>query len=188
MAAHHAGSVGPVSSTTWVALLRGINVGGNKMVPMADLRTLLGSLGYGSARTHLQSGNAIFTTAGGKAAAVEREIAARIEADMGLDVHVIVRSSKELGAIVDANPFLDRGAVPKELHCVFLSAAPSLQGIDPGGFAPDEFEAGDRVLYVRLPNGVMASRLPNWERVLGLTATMRTWNTVTRLRELADAA
>jgi uncharacterized protein (DUF1697 family) len=173
---------------TWVAFLRGINVGGHKQVAMADLRTLLASLGCGDVRTHLQSGNALFTTAKGTARTLERQIGAQLHADLGLDVKVLVRSAAELTAVVDNNPFVGRNVDPKELHAVFLSStvpAKKKAGVDLAKIAPDEVEFGKGVIYVRLPNGVTGSRLPNWDRTLGVDVTMRTWRTVTRLSELA---
>jgi uncharacterized protein (DUF1697 family) len=175
--------------TTWVALLRGINLGSHKRVAMADLRTLLGSLGYGDVRTHLQSGNALFTAGRTTGAELGRQIADRLEADLGLDVAVLVRTADELGAVVAENPFVAEGVAPRELHAAFLSAAPSARkaaGLDPGAYAPDRFELGERVVYLHLPNGVMGSRLPDWERVLDRTVTQRSWNTVTRLHALCD--
>lgn len=175
-------------SATWVALLRGINVGRNQRVAMADLRALLERHGFDEVRTHLQSGNAVFTGAKGGARELEAKIAAAIADDLDLDVKVVVRRAGELAAVVDANPFVAEGVDPKELHVVFLSSAPSkakLAGVDRDEVAPDRFAPGDRVLYLHLPDGVMASRLPNWERLLGLTVTVRNWRTTTRLREIA---
>ncbi len=171
---------------TWVALLRGINVGRHKRVGMGDLRALLESLGFHDVRTYLQSGNATFTASQGDAAELERRMAAAMATALGLDVKVLVRTAAQLAAVVDANPF--PGADPKELHVAFLSApAPpdTVAGLEPADFAPDQFELGDAVIYLRLPNGLMGSRLPDWERVLGVAVTQRNWNTVTRLRELA---
>jgi uncharacterized protein (DUF1697 family) len=171
----------------WVALLRGINVGGNKKVAMADLRGLLEGLGYKEVTTVLQSGNAVFT-ATGAASKLETQIGARITADLGLDVKVLVRSAKELAAVVDANPWPARGADPKELHFAFLSAAApatKIAAITADDFLPDEFEVGDRVLYLRLPAGMGKTRFPNWDRLLGVDVTARNWNTVNRLKTLA---
>jgi uncharacterized protein (DUF1697 family) len=176
-----------VSRRTWVALLRGINVGGHKRMAMADLRALLESLGYEAVRTLLQSGNAAFT-AQGSAPQLERAIASRITQDLGMDVKVLVRSSHELAKVFAGNPFLARGVAPKELHAAFLSttvAAGKIAGLDRDKFAPDEFDFGDRVIYLHLPNGMAASVLPNWDRFLGLDVTVRNWNTVTRLHQLA---
>jgi uncharacterized protein (DUF1697 family) len=173
---------------TWVALLRGINVGRNKRVAMADLRGLLDSLGYRDIRTHLQSGNAIFTTGRASASKLEQEIAARIRADLALDVTVVVRTAEELAAVVAANPFVAKGIPNNELHAAFLAGTPpaaKVASVDHDAFAPDQFAFGERVIYLRLPGGVMASRVPDWERLLGLRATQRNWNTVTRLVDLA---
>lgn len=172
-----------------MALLRGINVGRHKRVAMADLRRLLESVGFGDVRTHLQSGNALFTTGQSRGRALERQIESRIEADLGLDVKVLVRSAEELAVVVDENPFAAPGVDPKQLQVAFLSAAPpatQTTNLDRDAFAPDQFELGDRVIYLRLPHGFMASRLPDWERLLGMAVTTRNWNTVTRLHELAS--
>jgi uncharacterized protein (DUF1697 family) len=175
---------------TWVALLRGINVGGNKRVAMADLRALLESLGYGDVRTLLQSGNAVFTAGTGTASTIERKIESQIASDLGLDVKVLVRTAAELAAVVKANPLLGPKVDVKELHVAFLSSAPpdkKLAAIDRESVSPDRFEVGKGVLYLRLPNGTMGSKLPKWEKALGVTVTQRNWNTVTKLHTLASA-
>jgi len=175
-----------MSTQTWVALLRGINVGGNKRVAMADLRALLDALGYRDVGTLLQSGNAVFV-ASGPSSMLETQIRSTISADLGLDVKVLVRSADELAAVVAANPWPSRGVESKHLHVAFLGAAApaeKLASLDADDFRPDEFEAGDRVLYLRLPNGVIKSKFPNWDRFLGLDVTARNWNTVNRLRSM----
>jgi uncharacterized protein (DUF1697 family) len=173
--------------TTRVALLRGINVGRNKRIAMADLRGMLESLGYKDVRTHLQSGNAIFAVGSGKDAALEQEISAGIKKTFGMEVAVIVRTAAEIAAVVDANPFVAQGAEFSELHATFVAAAPpaaKIAAVDREACVPDEFAVGDRVIYLRLRNGVMGSRLPDWDKVLGIRTTTRNWNTTTRLREL----
>ncbi len=176
----------PAAGTTWVALLRGINLGKQKRVAMADLRALLDRLGYRDVRTVLQSGNAVFT-AKGRAPAIEDAIASAIEAELRLDVTVIVRRASEFHSVVEANPFVAAGVDTKELHALFLSTKPSakaMKTVDPEGHAPDEFAFGDRVVYLRLPNGIMGSKLPDFEKTLGVRATQRNWNTVTKLDAL----
>lgn len=174
-------------STTWVALLRGINVGRNKRIAMSELRDMMGSLGYEDVRTHLQSGNVIFASEKQKPAALEAAISSGIQTTFGMDVAVVIRSAAEIAAVVDANPFVARGADTSELHATFLAAAPSaakLATVERATCLPDEFEVGDRVIYLRLRNGVMGSRLPDWDRVLRMRTTTRNWNTTTRLRDL----
>lgn len=173
---------------TWVALLRGINVGRNKRVAMSDLRALLEALGYQDVRTLLQSGNAIFTAGRATASKLEQQISERINEDLAMDVSVLVRTAAELIEVVAANPFVAKGVPKNELHAAFLAGTPTsakVASVDHDAFAPDQFAFGERVIYLRLPGGVMASRLPDWERVLGVRATQRNWNTVTRLLDLA---
>lgn len=177
-----------MSATTWVALLRGINVGRNKRVPMAGLRALLEGLGCADVRTHLQSGNALFTVEDGEAGDLEARIADALEAEFGFEVTVLVRAADEFAAVAEANPFVADRVDPKELHVAFLSADPAATAIDalePTDYEPDEYRFGDRAIYLRLVNGIMGSRLPDWERTLGVAVTQRNWNTVSRLRELA---
>ncbi|HEY6469630.1 MAG TPA: DUF1697 domain-containing protein [Candidatus Dormibacteraeota bacterium] len=173
--------------TARIALLRGINVGRNKRIAMADLRAMLKSLGYQDVRTHLQSGNAIFVAGKGKDATLEQEISAAIKATFGMDVAVLVRTAPELASVVDSNPFVAQGADSSELHATFVAAAPpaaKVAAVDREACAPDEFALGDRVIYLRLRNGVMGSRLPDFDKVLGIRTTTRNWNTTTRLREM----
>jgi uncharacterized protein (DUF1697 family) len=178
--------------TTWVALVRGINLGRARRLAMADLRSLLEGLGCEEVRTLLQSGNAVFATTGRRSAGkLEDEIAAALDRDLGLPVDVLVRSAGDLAKVVKGNPFAKAGVDVKQLHASFLSAKPAakaVSGVDPKDFEPDEFAFGDRVVYLRLPTGVAGSRIPlrDWEQQLGVRATMRTWNTVTRLNELAS--
>lgn len=174
-------------STTWVALVRGINVGRAKRIAMPELRTMLTSLGYVDVRTHGQSGNAIFTSGQRKAEVLEREISSGIRASFAMDASVLVRSAAEFVSAVEANPFAAPGVPSSELHFCFLDAQPAAaktRGVDPDSYKPDEFAFGKRVVYVRLPNGIMGSTLPDWERTLGVRATQRNWNTTTKLRDL----
>lgn len=175
--------------TTYVALLRGVNVGGHKKLPMADLRTALCSVGCANVRTYLQSGNAVFTSDREDAAALTREIRAHVAATLGLDVGVLLRTREELAAVVASNPFPVTATAGAKVHVVFLSANPSPEQwttVDPASFAPDEFRLGDRAVYVWYPNGAGRSKLTLdvWERRLGVCATARNWNTVTKLLAL----
>lgn len=181
---------GQIAVTTQVALLRGVNVGRHKQVPMAALRELLTGLGYADVRTYLRSGNAMFTSTTHTAA---RDIEAAISRDMGLDVRVLVRTRAELAAVVAGNDLLGEATDTARLLVTFLSAAPdpdALRELDPRDFAPDRFAIGAREIYLWCPNGVLATRLGNafWERALGVTATTRNWNTVTKLLELTGRA
>lgn len=170
-----------------VGLLRGINVGGHNKIGMASLRELLDDLGFDNVRTHLQSGNIVFTvdtSPDESAGAVEAGIADRF----GSAVPVLVRTRDELARIVDDNPLYEVATDPAKLLVIFLSELPDRQrveSVDPGS---EVFALGTREIHLWCPDGVRASRLSAvfWERQLGLTATARNWNTVTKLLALAE--
>lgn len=176
---------------TYVALLRGVNVGGHAKLPMADLRRVLESLGYDDVRTYVQSGNAVFNTKGKKKTAdLTEQIERAIGAELGLEPKVLVRTSDELQSLIAANPFADPEVLPTQLHVMFLSAAipaKTLASLDGTSYRPDQFKMGDRGLYLLLPNGLGRSKLPPYlsEKRLGVTTTTRNWNTVTKLAALA---
>ena len=179
------------SDQRWVTLVRGINLGRNKRLAMEEFRNLLEALGYGDVRTYLATGNALFTTGRTTGAALEDEISARLKADLELDVKVLVRSADEFDEAVKANPFVEEGVDAKQLQAAFLAQAPApsrARDLDPSQFAPDRFQFGKRMIYLHMPNGFTGSRLPDWEKVLGVDVTVRTWNVVTKLRDLAQAS
>jgi uncharacterized protein (DUF1697 family) len=175
-----------------VALLRAVNVGGRNRISMADLRELLVGLGYGEVRTHLQSGNAVFTATTTPPERVAQTIERALADELGLAARVLVRTRAELERVVAANPLLDVASDHARLLVTFLSAAPArgaLSELVPADFEPDMFAVGEREIYAWYPEGVRATRLSNafWERRLGVIATGRNWNTVMRLLELAGA-
>ncbi|MBV1947976.1 DUF1697 domain-containing protein [Streptomyces sp. BV129] len=178
-------------TTTYAALLRGINVGGSKKLPMAELRTLLTGLGHDDVRTHLQSGQAVFTASQGDEAILAGELSAAIEKRFGFPVDVIVRDHAYLTAVADACPFPAAELEAKQLHVTYFSApvdAERFAGIDTAARLPEEFRLGDRCLYLYAPDGLGRSKLGEElarPRVTeGLVATTRNWNTVRRLVEL----
>ena len=121
-------------TTMYAALLRGINVGGSRKVPMAELRTLLTALGLDGVRTHLQSGQAVFAAGHGDEDSLAAEITAAIEAHFGFPVDVIVRDHAYLKAVVDDCPFPADTLEGRQLHVTDLSAPADparYAGIDP---------------------------------------------------------
>ncbi len=178
-----------------VALLRAVNVGGRNRIAMADLRALLEGLGYGDVRTHLQSGNAVFTIpapAPTGAEEMEGEIERGLAEEVGLTAKVLVRSRAELARAIAANPLLEMADGDySRLLVTFLSHEPdrdALAELAPADFEPDVFAVGEREIYAWYPEGVRATKLSNalLERRLGVVATARNWRTVTRLLELMD--
>ncbi|MFD8073073.1 DUF1697 domain-containing protein [Streptomyces sp. NPDC059718] len=177
--------------TGYVALLRGINVGATTRLPMQDLRQLLEEIGGARVRTHLQSGNALFeheqADPGKLADALEAAIAGAFD---GRKVPCVVREAAALAGVVERNPFDMTGVDPARFLVTFLSGPVDpdrIAGLDPADFAPDDFRPGEREIYVHCPGGVQKTRLSHalWEKRLGLTATARNWNTVTRLAAMA---
>jgi uncharacterized protein (DUF1697 family) len=171
---------------SYAVLLKGINVGGNKKVSMADLRDLLSALGFTNVRTLLQSGNAVVTTP----ATDQREIARRIEegisARLGMNVRCLSRSEPELRAAMDAHPFRDIATNGSRMMALFLSGVPDAMALaanDPTTLAPGTIEVGDRVVYQWCPDGVLqAPNVPAFlEKHFKVVVTGRNWNTVEKL-------
>lgn len=181
-----AGVVSPV--TRYVALLRGINVGPHKRVAMADMRALMGKLGYGDVQTLLQSGNAVFG-AGGPPEQVTHELEDAIAAELGVKVEVVVRTGDELADVVERDPLGVVASDPKRYQVSFLSAL-----LDPEverelavlDFAPERFVFSGREIYAWHPEGIHSSKLAKLLSGprLGVTATARNWNTVIKLLEM----
>jgi len=180
--------------TTYAALLRGINVGGNKKVPMADLRALLTESGYGGVRTYLQSGQAVFTAERGEEESLAADLAAAVEKRFGFAVDVLVRDHAYLRAVREGCPFPADRLEGRQLHATFFSAPVDEERFAPvarESFLPEEFRLGDRVLYLYAPEGLGRSKLAvalASRRVVGdVVATTRNWNTVRKLEELTAA-
>jgi uncharacterized protein (DUF1697 family) len=174
---------------TYVALIRGINVGGRNTVPMAELREMLGEQGLEDVVTYIQSGNVVFRSSDRSVTKLAARIEDGIGETFGCKVRVILRTPTELERIAAGNPFLRRKADPAKLHVVFLDAKPAARAVadlDPGRSPPDEFEVRGSEIYVQLPNGAGRSKLTidYFERRLGVKATHRNWRTLLKLVEL----
>ena len=180
-------------ATRYAALLRGINVGGSRKVPMAELRTLLEGLGHDGVRTHLQSGQAVFASGHGDEESLAAELAAAVERHFGFAVDVIVRDHAYLKGIVEACPFPAAELEPKQLHVTYFSAPVTPERfteVDRAAYLPEDFRLGDRALYLYAPDGLGRSKLAEHlakPRVnKGVVATSRNWNTVRKLAELTE--
>lgn len=178
-------------TTMYAALLRGINVGGNRKLPMADLRALMADLGYTRVATHLQSGQAVFAAGQGDEDSLAGEISRAITGRFGYDVDVLVRDHAYLKSVVDNCPFPAAELEPKQLHVTYFSGAVDADRyaeVDAAAFLPEEFRLGDRALYLYSPDGLgrskLAEQLGRARLTKGVIATSRNWNTVTKLVEL----
>jgi uncharacterized protein (DUF1697 family) len=179
--------------TSYIALLRGINVGGNNRIAMADLRRWIENLGYDGVATYIQSGNVVLTGPSRRTSEVAAEVRSAISAGCGLDVAVMVRTREELSQIVADNPYPEADLEPTKVHVAFLTdGRPDvtvLESLDPASYAPDEWALGQGVLYLRMPEGMGRSRLALAlsRKPAGSATTVRNWRTVTTLLELAPA-
>jgi len=177
--------------TTYVALLRGINVGGHKQISMADLRDLLTRLGFADIRSLLQSGNLVFGATGRTAAQLERLLEAEAAKRLGLQTDFFVRSAKEWKGVVANNPFSKEAARdPGHLVVMFLKDAPKdtdVKALQAAIAGHEVVRAGGKHLYIVYPEGIGRSRLTNAviDKLLGTRGTGRNWNTVLKLARLA---
>jgi uncharacterized protein (DUF1697 family) len=173
-----------------IALLRGINLGGQRRVPMARLRALLEAAGHRDVRTLLQSGN-IVLTASAPPATLERSLSELVSEEFGFSVSVVVRTRDELAGVVARDPFGDAADDPRRYQVSFLGAEPApeavaaLEGAD---VAPERVVVSGREVYAWHPDGLQRSqlaRLISADR-LGVEVTARNWATVGKLLALAD--
>jgi len=173
-----------------VALLRGINVGGQKLLAMSDLRDLLAKLGFANVRTLLQSGNVVFQSQGKTTQANEILLEVEIEKRFGHAVTCLVRNDAEWKKIIARNPFSKEAeGDPSHLLVMCLKKEAKNKDVDTLRAAikgPEIVSASGKQLYIVYPAGIGTSKLTNSliERKLGTIGTARNWNTVLKLAEL----
>jgi len=178
-----------VTQLTYIALLRGINVGRAKRVAMADVRALVSGLGFRDVRTLLNSGNVVFT--GVKA--VPSRIAGRIETaltgELGVSARIVVLTAAELATAAAANPLVGIATNPSRLLLAFPATSADAARLGPlldQDWAPEAFALGSRTAYLWCPDGIALSRLAaEVGRALSSAVTMRNWVTVGKLLALS---
>jgi uncharacterized protein (DUF1697 family) len=174
---------------TFVALLRGINVGGNNKLPMRALSAMFEAEGAADVRTYIQSGNVVFRCK--SPAPLAKAVSKRIADDLGLAIPLVLRSAAELAAVPAKNPFLAAGKAIETLYVMFLADAPApakVATLDPRRSPPDEFAVLGRDVYLHLPNGGARSKLTNayFDAKLATVSTARNWRTVNTLIDMAS--
>ena len=173
---------------TYIALIRGVNVTGNNMLPMKSLTALLQKMGCMGVRTYLQSGNAVFQSTETDRDRVCQALTTAIQKAHGFAPRVLLLTAPELGRAMRANPFHQAAENHKVLHLFFLDAKPAkadLQAMAALAANGEEFKLQGRVFYLYTPNGFGVSKLAaKAERLLGVAATARNWRTVTSLLEM----
>ena len=174
---------------TYIALFRGINVGGNRQLPMSEVRGLLEKHGCVDVRTYVQSGNAIFRSAVANPADLATRVTAAVAKTRGFEPRVLVLTRGELERAAAGNPFPQADGNPTSLHLFFLTERPKkpdLQSLESLKAPTENFALKDRTFYLHTPDGFGKSKLATRaERLLGVEATARNWRTVTTLIEMA---
>jgi uncharacterized protein (DUF1697 family) len=175
---------------TYVALLRGVNVGTAKRVPMAELRALLQELGYTGVATLLNSGNAVFQAATGTTSVLAERIEAAISVKFGFAVPVIVKLAKEFADIVCGNTISVEAAEHARLLVIFAQDRKSLSAlaiINPLIEAPEQFVIGKHASYLLCANGILSSKAATaLLGKIGAATTSRNWATTLKLLALSQ--
>src|SRR3954452_16658128 len=173
--------------TTYVALVRAINVAGKKML-MSDLREIIGGAGFRDVETYIQSGNVVFAGPRQSSDAVAKQLETAMKAYTKVDTRAIVRTAAELNAAIAANPYVPRADEDKLVYATFLASKPAaaaVKALDPKQHAPDECTIVDRDIFVLAPGGYGTTKINNgyFEKKLQSVATTRNWRTVKKLAE-----
>ncbi len=178
--------------SAFISMLRAINVGGKKMIPMDSLCAIYEDLGFTRVRTYIQSGNVVFESSQDDVSRLTTQIEGHIEQSVGYPVKVIIRRPRDFQRILNSNPFLkDRNEDQDKLYVTFLYQPPPSEAWDklmlPANTI-DEFARGDQAVYLFLPNYYGRTKLSNsfFEKKLGVPATTRNWNTVGALYRIAS--
>ena len=174
---------------TWVALFRGINVGGNNVLPMAELKTGLESLALANVRTYIQSGNVVFSSKVSSPSTLTRKITQLIEQRHGFRPHVLLLPIAALLKAIESNPFQHATDEPKSLHFFFLAKPASsadLTAINDAKATSENFKLTKEVFYLHAPDGIGRSKLAaKVEKYLGVVTTARNYRTVEKIHAMA---
>lgn len=175
------------SKLTYVALLRGINLSGHKIVRMDQLRKAFEGLGFEDVKTYIQSGNVVFKGPGTVRQKLVKRIEEKIALQFGFPVPVVVKTSDEIGEIIRNNPLVkEKGIDASKLHVTFLSCAPqksALTTLDAFAADPDQFRCSVAAIYLHCPNGYHQTKLGNnvLGKMLRVGTTTRNWKTVNQV-------
>jgi uncharacterized protein (DUF1697 family) len=178
--------------TAFVALLRGINVGGKHRLPMKELAEFFTNANCTGVRTYIQSGNVVFKASAAVSKTLSQCIAGNIEERFGFASPIILRTAEEMAQTVRDNPFLRAGKPENTLHVYFLADLPdtgAIETLDPERSTPDAFRVVGRQIYLHLPNGMGRSKLTNayFDSKLSTISTARNWATVLTLLKMMQA-
>ncbi|MBN2554259.1 MAG: DUF1697 domain-containing protein [Spirochaetales bacterium] len=175
---------------TYVALFRGINVGGTGVLPMKDLVGILESLDLQDVKTYIQSGNVVFRSAEDEPATIAARISREIRKRFDFEPRVLLFDPSEIQKALQANPFPEAESESKTLHLSFLVAEPDnpdLESMEKIRKDSERFSLQGRIFYLHAPEGIGRSKIAaSVEKLLGVQVTSRNWRTVARIAELAS--
>jgi uncharacterized protein (DUF1697 family) len=176
------------TSSTYIALFRGINVGGKNSLPMKELVAIMEDHGCTGIRTYIQSGNVVFESSRTKVKSFTKNIGESIKATYGFKPQIMVLTAAELRNAAAANPFPEAENGPKSLHMYFLADTPQnpdIKTLNELKTDNESFNLIGQVFYLHAPDGIGRSKLAaRVEKSIGVRATARNWNTITKLLEL----
>lgn len=174
---------------TFIALFRGINVGGHNSLKMGDLREILESLGLKNVKTYLQSGNAVFQSRATAGNRLSQKIGRAIQESHQFTPEILILTLDELRSAIAANPYPEGEDQPKSLHFGFLKSRPGkpdLARLESLRSATERFELSETVFYLHAPDGIARSKLAaKAEKALGVAMTARNWRSVNALMGMA---
>jgi uncharacterized protein (DUF1697 family) len=177
---------------TYISLLRGINVLGHKRVEMTRLREMFEGMGFEQVRTYIQSGNVVYKAGRSTTLALSRKIEKRMMAEFGFSALVLTRTAEELGRAIAGNPFVKEGkSAPSNVFIGFMAETPdgdAIKRLRARAAKAERMHCCDKEIYVYYVDGMGKARLLTHtvvERVLAVSVTMRNWNTVSQLHEMA---
>jgi len=174
----------------FVALLRGINVSGQKQIKMSDLKTLSEDLGFTKVQAYIQSGNVIFSAKEKSSKRLEDKTSSAIKSKFGFDVPVIVVTPEEIEYVIQNNPFIKKKKDLEKLYVTFLSEnlpAENIKKLNAVDYFQEEYIIDGRYIYLFVPNGYGKAKLNNnlFENKFKVFGTTRNWKTVNKLFELS---
>jgi uncharacterized protein (DUF1697 family) len=179
---------------TYISMLRGINILGRKRVEMARLREMFEGMGFEQVRTYINSGNVVFKTGKNATSTLSKRIEERMASEFGLTVLVITRTAAELGKAIDGNPFVKESrSDPSKVFIGFMAQVPQEDAVEKllaRAAKAEQVHCCSKEIYVYYVDGMGRARLLTHgvvERVLAVPTTMRNWNTVSKLYEMAGS-
>ena len=174
---------------TYIALFRGIDVGGKNSLPMKDLASIFEILGASNVKTYIQSGNVVFQSASKDISSFSKRLGIEIRERRRFEPHILVIEFSEVETAITNNPFPEAESEPSSLHLGFLAGAPKnpdLKKLESLKKDSERFCLIGSIFYLHAPEGVGRSKLAaSSERLLGVPMTDRNWNTVCKLKEMA---